>query len=473
MGRYELLAEQIKARIQQKVWRPGERIPSIRQCCKTANLSPMTVLQAYQLLESQGWIYARPKSGYFVVQQTLALPEPASQPVTLRSTRVDINDLVFDVLQNSKDSSLTQLGSAFPDPQLFPLQALTRALASSSRKMSPFSAIANLPPGNESLRQIIARRYAQQGMQITPDDIVITSGGMESLNLSLQAVTQPGDLVAIESPTFYGALQAIERLKLKAVEIPTHPRTGVDLDQLAQSLEQLPIKACWLMTSFQNPLGFCMSRQDKRALVTLLANHQVPLIEDDVYGELYFGQEAPLPAKAYDSHSLVLHCASFSKCLSPGFRVGWVAAGAQAEKIQRLQLMSTLSASIPTQLALNEYLRTGGFDAHLRRLRKTLEQRQHQMLQAIQYYLPDTVKVTQPAGGYFLWLELPAEVNSFALYQQLLTEKVAIAPGLLFSSQKQYTHHLRINYAQPWTSQVEQAIATLGQLLVAAANIRR
>jgi Transcriptional regulators containing a DNA-binding HTH domain and an aminotransferase domain (MocR family) and their eukaryotic orthologs len=465
MGRYEVLAEQIKTQIRQKIWRPGERIPSIRQCCKTANLSPMTVLQAYQLLESQGWIYARPKSGYFVAQQTLALPEPAHQPVKLQSTQVDINDLLFDVLQNTKDSSLTQLGSAFPDPQLFPWQALTRSLASSSRKMSPFSAISNLPPGNEPLRQIIAQRYAQQGLHIAPDEIVITSGGMESLNLSLQAVTQPGDLVAIESPTFYGALQAIERLRLKAVEIPTHPRTGVDLEVLAQSLQQLPIKACWFMTSFQNPLGFCMSQQDKRQLVSLLELYQVPLIEDDVYGELYFGHEPPLPAKTYDSHSRVLHCSSFSKCLSPGFRVGWVAAGEHAEKVQRLQLMSTLSASIPTQLALNDYLRGGGFDAHLRRLRRTLEQRQHQMLQAIQYYLPETVKVTQPTGGYFLWLELAKERDSFALYQQLLAANVAIAPGILFSSQKQYTHHMRINYAQPWNSRVEQAMALLGQLL--------
>lgn len=465
MGRYELLAEQIKAQILHKVWRAGERIPSIRQCCKTAGLSPMTVLQAYQLLESQGWIYARPKSGYFVSPQTLNLQEPTRQPITLQSTPVDINNILFDVLQNTKDSSLIQLGSAFPDPQLFPFKALARSLASSSRKMSPLSTVSNLPPGNEPLRQIIAQRYAQQGMQLNPDEIVITSGGMESLNLSLQTVTQPGDLVAIESPTFYGALQAIERLKLKAVEIPTHPRTGVDLNVLAQSLQQLPIKACWFMTSFQNPLGFCMSQEDKRALVSLLALYHVPLIEDDVYGELYFGNKQPLPAKAYDSHSTVLLCSSFSKCLSPGFRVGWVVAGEHAEKIQRLQLMSTLSASIPTQLALNEYLRSGGFDAHLRRLRRTLQQHQHQMLQAIQYHLPASVKVTQPEGGYFLWLEFSKEIDSFMLYQQLLAEKIAIAPGVLFSSQKQYTHHIRINYALPWNSRVENAIALLGRLL--------
>jgi len=463
---YESLAHQLKQQIQNQVWKTSEKLPSIRSTCQTSGLSLMTVLQAYQLLESQGWVYAKPKSGYFVLPQLLKLQEPTTLAVKPQTSTVDINDLLFDVLQNTKDSHLLPLGSAFPDPQLFPVRALARAQATGMRKLTPDALISNLPPGNELLRQIIAQRYFQQGIQISPEDIVITSGALESLNLSLQSVTEPGDLVAIESPCFYGALQAIERLKLKAVEIPTHPKAGIDLEVLAHTLESMPVKACWLMTNFQNPLGFCMSDERKKILVSVLDKYQVPLIEDDVYSELYFGQSKPLPAKAFEINHPIFHCSSFSKCLSPGFRVGWVAAGGgYARKIQKMQLMSTLSATVPSQLAVNEFLRHGGFDVHLRKLRRTLEQRQHQMLRAIELYLPSDVKTTKPQGGYFIWLEFPQKVNTVQLYQMMLAEGVSTAPGILFSSQKQYIHHLRINCSQPWSEQIEKAIKVMGRLV--------
>lgn len=218
------------------------------------------------------------------------------------------------------------------------------------------SVIENLPPGNAELRQAIARRYALQGITISPDEIVITAGALEALNLSLQAVTEPGDWVIVENPCFYGALQALERLRLKALSVATDIKEGIDLQALELALQEYPVKACWLMTNSQNPLGFTLTPQKKVRLVALLNQYNVTLIEDDVYSELYFGREKPLPAKAWDRHDGVLHCSSFSKCLVPGFRIGWVAAGKHARKIQRLQLMSTLSTSSPMQLALVDYL---------------------------------------------------------------------------------------------------------------------
>ncbi len=251
-----------------------DKLPSLRESGKRAGLSLMTVVQSYQLLESQGWIVARPQSGYYVAARSQALPQPIRGEKLLVSEQVDINAFIFDVLQACKDPEIVPFGSAFPDATLFMQPKLARALSSVARKFTPHSSLANLPPGNEALRRHIAQRYALNGMQVSPDEIVITAGAMESLSLSLQAVTQPGDTVAIESPAFYGALQALERLKLKAVAIATHPQHGIDLDSLQQAIEQYPIKACWLMTHFQNPQGSSMSDENKKRLVTMLREHQ-------------------------------------------------------------------------------------------------------------------------------------------------------------------------------------------------------
>ena len=368
MKRYERHADALAQLIHSGALRPGDRMPSVREASRTRGISPSTVFAAYYLLEAQGLIHARPRSGYYVNSRS-ALPGAAggerpaeplpSQPAST-STGVAISDLVFEVLGQARDSGLVPLGSAFPGPELFPLERLARCLSGGMRRLDPASIVQSLPPGDERLRQQIARRYGLHGTAVEVDEILITNGAMEALNLCLEAVTQPGDVVVVESPTFYAALQALERLNLQALEIATHPRDGIDLAALAEALRRQPadqpVKACWLMPSFQNPLGSLMPEGKKRELVALLARHGVPLIEDDVYGELHYGPQRPLPAKAFDTHGLVMHCSSFSKCLAPGYRVGWVAAGRQATAVQRLKLMTTLSAATPSQLALSEYL---------------------------------------------------------------------------------------------------------------------
>ncbi|PKE29036.1 GntR family transcriptional regulator [Rahnella sp. AA] len=468
-SRYETLARTLRRQIDTQVWLPGDRLPSLRESCKQSGLSLMTVLQAYQLLESQGVIVARPQSGYYVAA---GLQRPVRRQPDERlhaAEQVDVNDAIFDILKAGQDPSVVPLGSAFPDPTLFPQPRLARSLASAVRRMSPHSAIANLPPGNEELRRSIARRYALNGIEVAPDEIVITSGAMESLGLSLQAVTEPGDWVAIESPAFYGALQAIERRKLKAIAIPTDVRFGMDPDALEKALETYPIKACWLMSSFQNPLGCTMPSENKARLVDTLQRHQVALIEDDVYSELYFGSERPVPLKASAYRSEILHCSSFSKCLAPGFRVGWVAAGKYVERIERLQLMSTLSASVPVQLALADFLQKGGqqggYDTHLRRLRRVLEQRQMAMHHAIIKEFPTQVSVSQPQGGYFLWLDLGDNVDAARVYQRALAKGVSVAPGTMFSADERFRHCLRINTSFEWGPHTARAISVLAALV--------
>ncbi|MGL6416813.1 PLP-dependent aminotransferase family protein [Aeromonas allosaccharophila] len=466
MSLYQQLADRLQSQIDDGIWQPGERIPSIRQSCKTHGLSPMTVLQAYQLLESQGRILARPQSGYYVKAASPQVVQHTPSQ-THYSGSVDINDLVFEVLQASKSRDLVPLGMSVADPTLFPHPQLGRALASCMRKLDPFSTVSDLPPGNEALRRAIAQRYASDGVAVNPQEIIITTGAMEALSLSLQVLTEPGDWVVVESPTFYGALQAIERLKLKAVEIPVIPGVGIDLALLEDALSQMPIKACWLMGNVQHPLGHTMPDGHKQRLMALLNSHKVPLVEDDVYAEVYFGRERPKPIRHWDQRGDSLLCSSFSKCLAPGFRVGWVVAGPHAERVQRLQLMSTLSTNVPSQLALAEMLRQGGVDAHFRRLRHTLAQRQQQMRAALLRLLPGEVRLSSPDGGYFLWLELPAHFDSRTLHAQALGSGFSVAPGALFSSQGQHNHCLRLNSSHPWSEQLEQALTRLAALIAA------
>jgi DNA-binding transcriptional MocR family regulator len=466
MKLYERYAAEIAELIRTQVLRPGERLPSVRQARLARRISPATVFEAYYLLEARGLIHARPRSGYYVNPSvTPPTAEPGMAAPGGQSTEVAISDLVFEVLGATRQPQLIQLGSAFPSPTLFPLHKLARGLTSSLQQLPPQRLTEDLTIGDEALRRHISLRYAGQGLAVDAQELVITNGAMEALNLCLQAVTRAGDVVAVESPTFYAALQALERLNLRAVEVATHPRHGVDVDSLAQVLRQHTVRACWFMPNFQNPLGSLMPDAHKQALVALLAQHQIPLIEDDVYGELYFGLRRPLPAKAYDTQGLVLHCSSFSKSLAPGYRVGWVAAGRYAQQVQRLKLMTTLSTAIPSQLAVTQMLHGTGFDRHLRGMRTQLAAQQALALQLIAQHFPAGTRVTHPEGGYFVWVELPASIDALRLHRLALVQGISLAPGHLFSADRRFAHHLRLNYGHPSPEDLQRALPVLGGLM--------
>ena len=471
MKRYERHADSIAQLIHSGTLRPGERLPSVREASRTRGISPSTVFEAYYLLEAQGLIHSRPRSGYYV---SARLPQVAGQrqgeplPSQPRSdsTGVAVSDLVFEVLGSARERSLVPLGSAFPGLELFPLDRLARCLSSGMRRLDPWSIVQSLSLGDERLRQQIALRYGLHGVPANAQEIIVTNGAMEALNLCLEAVTQPGDIVVVESPTFYAALQALERLKLQALEIATHPRDGIDLAALAEALarhSQQRVKACWLMPSFQNPLGSLMPEDKKRKLVALLAQYQVPLIEDDVYGELHFAPRRQLPAKAFDTEGLVMHCSSFTKCLAPGYRVGWVSAGRFATAVERLKLMTTLATATPSQQALSEYLAQGGYDRHLRQLRRSLARQHDRALAAIAQYFPAGTRVARPEGGYFLWVELPAGVNALVLHRQALERGISLAPGQIFSADQRFANCVRINYGHPARAGMEDAFRGVGE----------
>jgi DNA-binding transcriptional MocR family regulator len=466
MNRYETLANVMAAEIRSGSIAVGSRMPSLRQVIAQQGVSQSTASRAYYLLEEWGLIRAQERSGYYVAPGAgIAEPSPRRNVSLAESSKVDISELVFSVLDAAKHPGIVPLGSAFPSPTLFPLPRLAKSLAHAVRLISPWNTVLDLPPGNEQLRQQIALRYMGMGIAQPIDEIIVTNGALEALNLCLMAVTRPGDVVAVESPGFYGALQAIERLDLRAIEIPVDPVTGLDLDALAEALARHPIRACWFMTNFQNPTGVTLTLEKKQALVELLAKHEVPLIEDDVYGELHFQPDYPVPAMAFDRHGLVLHCSSFSKTLAPGYRIGWASAGRFTKKVQRLAVMSTISASIPAQAGIADYLQHGGYDRHLRKVRAALQSQLQELDAAIRQWLPAGVRWVRPTGGYFIWLEFPQAIDAMALHRLAINEGISLAPGPMFSPTHAFKNCIRLNFGHPWSPQIENAIKTLGRLL--------
>ncbi len=468
MKRYEQFAEEITHLIKSGILKTGQKLPSIRHASKVYKISPSTVFKAYYLLEDRGLILAREKSGYFVrpLFQDMLL-EPDIKDAEVVTTDVSVSDLVFSVMDVIRHNEVILFCAFYPSTDLFPMARLNRSMnhALTDLKNNKHSYIADMTAGNIDLRRQIVLRYMLNNVNLSMDEVIITNGVMEALNLCLQSVTTPGDLVAIESPAFYVILQILERLKLKAVEIPTHPRKGIDLDVLEQTLKKLPIKACCLMTNFQNPTGATISDEDKEKLYNILNQHQIPTVIDDVYHELYFDETPPRLLKSFDKYGLIMHCGSFSKSLAPGYRVGYVAAGRYAEKVNRLKLMSTLSTSVPSQAAIANYLQHGGYDRHLRKLRHVLACSQASMLSAIAKYFPKNIAVTKPEGGYFLWIELDKRIDSLQLYKIALANGICIVPGAIFSASHRFNNCIRLNYGQVWSDKLELAMQKLGSLI--------
>jgi len=324
--------------------------------------------------------------------------------------------------------------------------------------------LSDLPPGNEILRQQISRRYLASGIDVSPDDIVITHGATEAITLCLQAVAKAGDTIALESPGYYALAHTVERLGMKVAEILTDPESGIDLDALRAAAADTRIAAVILTTNFQNPLGFVMPEAKKQALVEFLAEQNIPLIEDDVYSELYFSNEPPLPAKAYDRSGMVLHCSSFSKSLAPGYRVGWTSAGRYRQEVERLMFLNSLSLTSAPQIAIAKFMQRDSFEQHLKQLRHTLRSNYVLIRNVIEQSFPVGTELSVPKGGYVVWVKLPPALDALKLYRTAIDNGITVAPGTIFSRKKDLTHYIRLNFSHLWTLAIEQAVRDVGAL---------
>jgi DNA-binding transcriptional MocR family regulator len=462
---YEQIASELTGLIRKGTFRAGERIPSVRQLSRQRKISVTTVLQAYMLLENQGLIEPRPQSGFYVRPDIPALlPEPEMSTPLQDPTLVSARELVMMVLKDSTNPDLIQLGAAIPNTELVIPTRLNRIMASLSRQVKHEYNTYDIPPGNEALRIQIAKRAVGLGCNITHADVVTTSGCLEAFTLSLRAVCKPGDTVAIESPMYFGVLQVLESLGLRALEIPTHPRDGISLSALRFALEHNSIQACLVLSNFNNPLGSCIPDENKQALVELLARHEIPLIEGDVCGELYFSGVRPSVCKAYDRKGLVLLCSSFSKDLVPGYRVGWVVPGRFKSTVEWLKYTTNVATATLPQVAIAKFLESGGYDHHLRSIRRVYSSFVSQLSQAVMRYFPEGTRVTRPNGGIVLWVQMPDYVDSLVLYKQALQSGITLAPGYMFSATEQYRNFIRLNSAS-WSYETDRAMERLGTLV--------
>jgi DNA-binding transcriptional MocR family regulator len=440
-------------------------VPSLRQLSQQQRVSVTTALQAYLWLENRGYLEARPQSGFYVRTPFAKLiPEPQFEANKSRPTAVGTSAILADIMESSSDSANVPFGAGCASGELFPNRRLNLILRHIIRRQPLHSAHYDFPPGAEPLRRQIARRSPNMGCGFSPRDVTVTCGALEAINLSLRAVARPGDVIAVESPTYFGILESAASLRMKVIEISTHPQEGMDLDELERAIRKHRVKACAAMTNCHNPLGYVLPDKYKRALAELTARWDVAVIEDDLYGDLAFHGPRPRTVKSFDKKELVLLCSSFSKILSPGYRVGWVTAGRFRAEVERLKLLNTVATPSLPQLAVAEFLESGGYDRHLKRFCAKLAGQVEFVRQAIAKYFPEGTRISRPAGGYMLWVELPSRINALKLYRAALAEHISILPGTIFSVSGRYKNYIRINCGHSWSEVHDRALLTLGRL---------
>lgn len=460
---YEQVAEQITDLVQKGVYNYGERVPSVRHLSGELDVSTTTVVEAYRLLEDQGVLEARPKSGYFVSLHRPDTTHPTARcPAPDAAIPVSVAELVIKVMEDNQRKDLICLGGADVAPDLMPVRRLQKAV---NRALADEDSLLryDIAPGCFELRLALSKMAVAAGCHFSPDEILLTNGCQEALTLCLRAVCKVGDVVAIESPTFYGQLQAIEMLGLKALEIPSDPIEGMSLDALILALDQMPVRAVVATPSHNNPTGSCMSAENRKELVDLLAQAGVPLIEDDVYGDLGYGSKRVPAARSFDREGNVLYCNSLSKTLAPGYRLGWTVAGRYQAEVQKLKTLTNLASPSVLALGLAYFLQGNSYDRVLRGLRREYARRVRAMRESVLLHFPSGTKVSDPRGGYVLWVELPRRFRTLDFYPRALAQGIVYTPGPVFSAGRRYQHCLRLNAAN-WSPTEEQAIAQLGAL---------
>jgi len=450
--------------------RQGDRLPSLRSLMRLHGISLSTALQLCRAMESDGWVEARDRSGYFVRRPRRLAIAPMEEPAATLppdpAQYVGIHARVSDFVARGRTSGDTlNFAIARGAPQLYPADALRNAMTRALRHRPELLTTATPQKGNANFRAVLAQRSLRIGMAVSPEDVLVTNGCIEALNLALRAVTRPGDTVAVESPTFYGLLQVLESLGLRALEIPTSPQTGLSIEALELALQAYDdIKAVAVVPHLQNPLGSVMPDAHKQRLAQLCERHGIPVIEDDSYSELVDSEQPLRALKSWDRTGNVIYCASLHKILAPGLRLGWITAGRWQARVEMLKYAQTRNNEDLGQLAAGEFMGTGRYDRHLRRLREHLRRQREQTAEAIASYFPAGARLNLPRGGLQLWLELPERIGPTALFDAALAERIQIAPGAMFSNTGRFDHYLRINCGWPYSAAIDAGLKRLGEL---------
>lgn len=465
MYRYEQIDQHVAHLIATGAIRPGGRVPSVRRLSRQFDVSTNTVLQALDRLEARGAIEARPRSGFFACHPPVErdrLPHPTRGD---RAARQVVGDRLLGFIRAMRGDHFLPLGAACPSPALLPGERLARVTGQVARRLGarllPYDAL----PGYPLLRREIARRLSTAGCAVLADEVITTVGAVEAIHLALRAVTVPGDTIAVDSPGYFGVLQLAAELRLRVIEVPVDPVTGISVDEVGRVLARRRIAALVTVASFSNPLGALAPPDRKRALVDVCRAGQTPIIESDVYGELAFDDRRPLPLKAFDRGGWVLHCSSFSKTLAPSYRVGWICPGRFFAAVEASKFAHTVATSTLAQAAIAELLVSGGYDRHLRRLRRQLADQVARARALVIEHFPEGTRVSAPRGGFVLWVEMPASSpDAIEVQRRALRDGIGIAPGPMFSTGSAFDRCLRLSCGYPITPSIARGIARLGQL---------
>ena len=457
---YRELADEVQKLIDQRSLRVGQRLPSVRVTARQRQISIGTVLQAYVVLENRGYIEARPKSGYYVRRRPQDASKASPGSVLGPAVRVKEKDLTEHMMDLSLDPTYFPLGNAFPAPSILNLEKVARVAAAVARSDSGILGRYALGRPYHPFVQELSRRYLQTGTALGHEDFIVTSSCSEALHLALSSVARPGDVVIVESPAYFNFLRLISSLGLKAIEVPVDQKRGLSLEALKVALDGNDAKAVIVTPSFHNPTGACMPNSRKEELYSILCDYDIPAIEDDIYADLHFGPVRPKPLKAWDREGRVMLCSSLSKAIGPGLSLGWIAAGRYHDKIEEAKWSN--SPVYLQKVAL--HILQEGYDRHLRRLRSEFKRQVSAVSTAVRTYFPRGTRVTEPAGGFVLWVECPPAVDAVRLRHRALEEKIVTAPGPIFSVRDQFRNCIRINCGVPWSSAFERAIQTLGRL---------
>lgn len=461
---YQQVIEMIKKMQDSGTLRVGDKLPSLRKLSQQLNVSIPTVKLAYLELERQDLIVARPKSGYFMKSQPNLLAVPRRSRLTKDPIKVDRQHFIEHIFNAVDNPNMVPLGISAPTAAYSAEKALARimrqVLSKAGAKAVSYAPMDGYPP----LKRQLAMRYFDYGLQVDQSEIIITNGAQEAIAIALKCVAKPGDVIAIESPCYFGIIELVESLGMLAVEIPLCPNDGIWYQDLEKSIKKHNIKACVFSTSVNNPLGSYMTEAKKKQVVELLEKHNIPMIEDDVYGDLYFTEKRGMPAQKYAKKGLVLSCSSFSKTAAPGYRIGWLIAGKYAKKAKVIKRALSCSSSLINQWTLAEYIAGHQYDRYLIKLREILKCNKDRMLAKIQCVFPKETQVTNPQGGAVLWLKLPNNKDAKELFYEALEQNISIIPGDVFSPSNRYKHFIRLSYGIPWDTNIEMALENLSKM---------
>ncbi|MFD2257274.1 PLP-dependent aminotransferase family protein [Luteolibacter algae] len=460
---YQELSNRLAELIRSGTFSAGDRFPSVRRTSVEHRVSITTVMEAYRRLEDEGLIEARPRSGYYVKPPVLS---ESSFPQTPKSIRrpieISSSSILDTVMSAVADPNVVPFGAAVPGSDIIPTAKLASISNSVIRRYGAESFSQTFPPGRRELRVALSRRLLSAGLKASPDEIITTQGATEAVLLSLLATCKAGDLVAIETPTFFGLLSIVQSLGLKVIELPVDPRDGVVIEALKLALSSHKIKACLLQPNYQNPIGSVMNIDAKKRLAALAEEHNFTIIEDDLYGDLAHDGHRPPSLACFGKN--VIHCGAISKTITPGLRVGWMVPGKYYDAIHELKTIRCPSSSTTSELIIAEFLEAGGYDSHLRRVRRLYATQCAKMRQAVIEHFPDTCRVNQPAGGFVLWVEMEPAFNSERFAALAFEQGISLVPGSLFSPSCGLKNCFRLSCGFAFDERTMKAISTLGEL---------